>query len=47
MEKEGLKSAFLILCGMTTHRDISGQLRGKDSYYFKRQIIETFKFFFI
>lgn len=29
IEKEGLKSAFLILPGMTAHRDVSGQLWGK------------------
>lgn len=43
MEKR-LKTAFLILLGMTTHRDISEQLWGKDSYYFKKQIIEIFNF---
>lgn len=33
MKKEGLKSAFLILPGMTTHRDISGKLWRKDGEF--------------
>lgn len=42
MENKGLKSAFLILLGMTTLRDISGQLWGKAAIILRGKLQKYF-----